>query len=60
MLVFTGERREAWLEGRAGAKQLWRSKVPSKMKMFLWHLAKQSLPTNDVRNHRRMEDDDRF
>jgi hypothetical protein len=28
--------------------------------MFLWRLAKQSLPTNDVRIHHRMADDDRF
>ncbi|KAK1694924.1 hypothetical protein QYE76_011621 [Lolium multiflorum] len=32
--------------------------VPSKVKIFLWRLAKQSLPTNDVRHHRWMADND--
>jgi hypothetical protein len=63
------ERREAWLEGRASSpnaevkekqwSSLWKTQVPSKLKIFLYRLAKQSLPTNDVRHHRRMADDDR-
>jgi hypothetical protein len=69
MLVATKEKREAWLENRASSSngeivekqwtELWRTKVPSKVRLFLWHLAKQSLPTNDVRHHRNMADNDR-
>jgi hypothetical protein len=50
MLVSTRERQEAWLEGRAGASdveivqkqwsELWHIKVPSKVQVFLWILAK--------------------
>jgi hypothetical protein len=39
--------------------QLWHCKVPSKVHLFLWRLAKQSLPTNEVRHDRKMADDDR-
>lgn len=35
-------------------KLLWKTQVPSKIRMFLWCLAKQSLPTEDVRAHRNM------
>ena len=66
MLVETRRRREAWLENTAGSssivaeegtwKTLWRTKVPGKVKMFLWRLSKQSLPTEDVRAHRHMSD----
>ena len=58
MLIATRQRREAWLEGRAGPsssgaekgawKSLWNTKVPGKVRMFLWRLSKQSLPTNDI------------
>ena len=37
-------------------KSLWAVKVPSKINMFLWRLARHSLPTNDVRHHRHMAD----
>jgi hypothetical protein len=33
---------------------LWKVKVPSKMCIFLWRLAKHSLPTGDVLHHRKM------
>jgi hypothetical protein len=69
MLIRTKERREAWLEGRASSsiaevekKQwslLWKTHVPSKIKIFLWRLAKQSLLTNDGRHQQRIAEDDR-
>ena len=37
-----------------GWTTLWSPKIPSKIKTFLWRLAKQSLPTEDVRKHRHM------
>lgn len=58
MLVATRQRREAWLEGSAAAsgtnteegswKALWKTQVPGKLRLFLWRLSKQSLPTEDV------------
>jgi hypothetical protein len=30
---------------------LWKTKVPLKLRVFLWRLARQSLPTADVLNH---------
>jgi hypothetical protein len=33
---------------------LWKVPVPSKIRVFLWRLAKQSLPTADVLRHRNM------
>ena len=66
MLVATRKMREAWLEevpcpsssrAEEGAwKTLWKTEVPGKVRMFLWRLSKQSLPTNDVRTHRHMTD----
>jgi hypothetical protein len=32
--------------------KMWKVQVPSKLKLFLWQLAQQSLPTGDVRHHR--------
>ena len=62
MLSSTKERREAWLEETPASSDvrglekswtsLWRIKVPSKLKTFLWRLAKHSLPTSDVLHHR--------
>lgn len=64
MLVSTKHRREAWLDGRAGSSdgdgvkkawtKLWKIDVPLKIKVFLWRLAHQSLPTADILNHRNM------
>jgi hypothetical protein len=66
MLVQTKKRREDWLDNRpAGSnsakegklwQQLWKVQVPSKLRIFLWRLAHQSLPTGDVRHHRHMAD----
>jgi hypothetical protein len=64
MLVATKIRREAWLEGSSGSSEnakecsswskLWKTGVPSKVRVFLWRLAHCSLPTADVRHHRSM------
>lgn len=50
-------RREDWLEERAGSSNnnerswgtLWKVPAPAKLKNFLWHLAKNSLPIEDVK-----------
>jgi hypothetical protein len=64
MLVETKQRREAWLDGRASSSDttadskswttMWKVKVPSKIRVFLWRLAKQSLPTSDLLHYRNM------
>lgn len=64
MLVATKQRREPWLEGTAATsntaqeksswKSMWHVSVPGKIRMFLWRLARHSLPTEDVREHRNM------
>jgi hypothetical protein len=68
MLIYTRKKREAWLDGRSSSSSsqkterewssLWHTQVPSKVKVFLWRLAKQSIPTNDVRAHRGMAESD--
>ena len=64
MLVSNRERTAAWRDGRPGKSDfkseqkewtsLWQVQVPSKMKMFLWRLARQSIPFGDVLHHRKM------
>ena len=64
MLVATKLRREAWLEGRAGNSnskgeeklwtKMWKVDVPSKIKIFLWKLAQQYLPTLGLLHHQKM------
>ena len=64
IMVAIGNRRGAWLEEAAGPstrrneekswKQLWNVQVPAKIRMFLWRLARQSLPTEDLQAHRNM------
>lgn len=64
MIIATKKRREEWLEETAGASNtssveqswvcMWRTSVPGKIRVFLWRLAHQSLPTEDVRHHRNM------
>jgi hypothetical protein len=64
LLVSTKKVREDWLEGRAassssGSEQkmwskMWKTKVPSKIRVFLWKLAHQSLPMASVCHHRNM------
>jgi ribonuclease HI len=67
MIQNTKRVREAWLEERASSSDhkreegawtsLWKIKVPSKIRVFLWRLAKQSIPTGDVRHRRNMAPD---
>ena len=67
LLVDTKRRREDWLEGRPNTsdvsatqgqwKKLWRVKVPSVVRHFAWRLAKNSVPTESVRHHRKMTDE---
>jgi hypothetical protein len=64
LLVEIKKRREAWLDGRSSSSndnadskswtRMWKVNVPSKIKVFLWRLAKQSLPTYDLLHHRNM------
>ena len=64
MIVETKKRREDWLESRPAASnsredehawvRLWKTMVPAKIRVFLWRLARQSIPTDDVRMHRNM------
>jgi hypothetical protein len=46
---------------RAGEEKdwtsLWKVKVPSKIRVFIWRFAKQSIPTGDVRHRRHMDPD---
>jgi hypothetical protein len=66
MLIMMRNRREAWLdhERRARMKnrsrnsgvRFWSTQVPSKVKISLWRLAKQSIPTNSKRHRRHMAD----
>lgn len=67
MIVSISKRREDWLE-RAGSSNnngdekswdtLWKVAVPAKLNVFLWRLAKNSIPTEDVRKHRQMSHHD--
>ena len=62
MIVATKATREAWLESSATNSnhqgmqkswtKLWSLHVPAKLKVFLWRLAKQSLPTADTLHRR--------
>jgi hypothetical protein len=64
MLVNTKINRTNYYEGNAGSSNaeaekkgwysLWKTMVPSKIRVFLWRLAQQSLPTTDVLDHRHM------
>jgi hypothetical protein len=67
MVVNSKRRREEWLDGTTTSSDhkqeeknwsaLWKVQVPSKLRVFLWRLAKQSIPTGDVRHHRNMAPD---
>jgi hypothetical protein len=62
MLIEMRDKREAWLDHRpSGSNEaqiqkewssLWHTRVPSKVKVFMWRLAKQSIPTNEERQRR--------
>ncbi|KAJ1277594.1 hypothetical protein BS78_04G016200 [Paspalum vaginatum] len=59
MLVQCRERCTSYFEGRAGrsdvrAEALWKVDVPAKIRVFLWRLARHSLPTADVASYRNM------
>lgn len=64
MIADTKKRREDLLGGRASASNqlmeekgwtsLWNTKIPLKIRTFSWRLARQSLPTEDVKKHRHM------
>ena len=64
MIISTKIERESWLEGRAGPSEtsseekawssLWKLQVPSKVRVFLWRLARHSLPTTDFLRNRNM------
>jgi ribonuclease HI len=66
MLVLTKDRVTACLENRQSRSStrkdekewttLWGTPVPSKIRVFLWRLARHSLPTSDVLHHRNMKD----
>lgn len=63
-LIKTKIMREGWLHESDGSSsnardekywtKLWGLTVPSKIKVFLWRLARHSLPTTDVMNRRNM------
>ena len=64
MILRTKLNREAWLneeEGPSSDQQeqnkwsrIWHIRVPSKLRMFVWRLARQSMPTGDLLKHRNM------
>jgi hypothetical protein len=64
MLMVTKIHRENYLEGNPGPSNaeaeekgwssLWKTSIPSKVRVFLWRLARQSLPTADLLHHRNM------
>jgi hypothetical protein len=66
MLLNMKLRREGWMYHESGHSNsvqetndwtdLWNCKVPSKLKIFLWRLARHSLPTFDVMEHHHMTD----
>jgi hypothetical protein len=63
-LISMKRAREDWLDGRSTSSRateeekawtkLWKVSVPSKIRVFLWRLAKQSFPTGDVQQRRNM------
>lgn len=58
LLVKTKLEREAWLEGRpsSSSSQAEGKKWTTQLNVFLWRLARQSLPTGDVLSHRHIAD----
>ena len=63
MLSTTKRIREGWIDHRAGSSgehddkgwtNLWKLSVPSKLKVFLWRLARLSLPSADLLHRRNM------
>ena len=66
LLAVTKQQRTDWLEHNDGHSnvtadrrswsKLWGAAVPSKVRVFAWRLAKSSIPTGAVRQHRSMAD----
>jgi hypothetical protein len=64
MMMNTRINRENYFESNAGTsnsvaaekgwRMLWKTPVPSKIRVFIWRLAQQSIPTADVLEHRNM------
>jgi hypothetical protein len=64
MMITTKISRENYFEGNPGSSNseaeakgwttLWKTTVPFKVRVFLWRLAQQSLPTANLLNHRHM------
>jgi len=64
MLVQKTENNTSWLEEKSGQSDvhanekewsaIWQLKVPSKIRLFLWRLARHSIPTADVLHRRHM------
>jgi hypothetical protein len=63
MLVINKERVTTYMENMAGRSDLkaeeewlalWKLNIPSKISVFLWRLARHSLPTGDTLHHRNM------
>ena len=64
MILRTKLSREGWIEEEAGTSgnesgsnqwsSIWHIKVPSKLRMFVWRLARQSIPCNVLLHHRNM------
>jgi hypothetical protein len=69
MLVINKERATAYLESIAGRSDIvavekewlaiWKLKIPSKIKVFLWRLARASIPSADVLHHCNMSTHDK-
>ena len=64
MIMDTKYHRENWIDQNAGASDLsasskvwtdlWHTKVPAKLRVFLWGLVQHSMPSMDVLHHRNM------
>ena len=69
MILRTKLEREAWMSGEAGTSivqqeadkwsTIWHMQVPSKLRMFVWRLARNSMPTIDLLKHRNMATEDK-
>jgi hypothetical protein len=69
MLVINKDRAIAYLESIAGGLDIaavekewlaiWKLRIPSKIKVFLWRLARASIPSADVLHHRNMSTHDK-
>ena len=63
MIQNTKLNRENWLYGAEGTSgndegsswsSLWKTEVPNKIRVFLWRLARESIPRHDILHHRHM------